>query len=162
MQKLLRRTAQAEKQVARRVAKAQRGQKTVERNERYVITGIAKTEIRRQRKEAVVARREAWQMGPLAPRRSSAAALWGTIASERVNGNFEHPAQFVEARCRWAGGREHLCLAVGDRVAIMEGPHKGQIGPIREISKDTGTVQLEDIGMVRCLPHCHRHRRPLC
>ncbi len=149
MQKLLRRTAQAEKQVARRAAKLQRGETAVEKYERLHITRVAKREIRLQRQEAKVARHETWEMGPLAPRRDSAASYWGTIAEERIASNFEHVEKFVDIRCQWAGGKEHLCLAEGDRVVIMEGPLKGRIGPIRTINKDSGTVQLEEVAKVR-------------
>lgn len=153
MQKLLKRTATAERTVARRAAKQERHQKRSELrtdfNNRMRSYGIVnKIRIDARRKQ-----REDWALGPLAPQRD-------TPIQDEYGGYFGatsvhlQMAPFGERQinlaCKWAGGKGFLCLKPGDRVAIMEGPDKGKIAPVRAIDMDKATVQLGGDDMNVC------------
>jgi large subunit ribosomal protein L24 len=154
MQKLLRRTAQAERQVARRVAKRKGKDASYERGEAVQTTAQFITpNLRWQRKVERAARREDWDMGPVAPRRDTLASTmnrhsttiqqWGVLANQRVFHQLKCTDAEKAAIAAWAGGVERLCLAEGDRVVVIEGPWKGKIAPISNIYKDSLTVTLK-------------------
>jgi large subunit ribosomal protein L24 len=103
--------------------------------------------------QARKARREDWEMGPIAPRREvprvadgnfADPILWGTISPARAFSNVQRSPQALEQRCAWAGGREFCCLAEGDRVVITEGPMKGRLDKVSQVDLDAGMVRLED------------------
>lgn len=147
MQKLLRRTAQAERQVLRRASKKGKMAQRAEQREDFKRRMAATQDSHRAVKEAARRRREDWEMGPLAPQRDtplkdSTDAYFGTMGLRRNMGeNF--PEKQRELACRWAGGRKTFCVKAGDRVAIMEGPDKGKIGTVKFISDEQGSVALE-------------------
>jgi large subunit ribosomal protein L24 len=158
MDQLIRRTRMAERQVARRlkVAANQRydrefkAKRTQERGQRA-------KEAHDARKQAIRARHEDWEMGPLAPRRDlpvkeddaeSDGIAWGSISASRLRLSTKQTEKELEASAAWAGGLKHLCLAPGDRVVVMEGHFKGKIGEVEKIDKDTAGVILKDVGKV--------------
>ena len=177
MLKLVKRTAQAEKQVARRRKIRERALDAIHDSRVNNVRKSLNEEIRLQEKQARRARREAWTMGPLAPQRNHAAAMadearrgrssftnrfgneqfaeeslphWGTLSIRRLRNEGSSPISEREAkaRCAWAGSPDFLCLAQGDRAVVTEGPFKGSIGPIKEIRVEQGTVTLEGVGRV--------------
>ncbi|CAK7209331.1 hypothetical protein SBRCBS47491_000407 [Sporothrix bragantina] len=172
MLKLAKRTAQAEKQVARRRKIRERALDAIHDSRVNNVRKSLNEEIQLQEKQARRARREAWLMGPLAPQRNHAAAMadearrgrssftnrfgneqfaeesiphWGSLSIRRLRNEGSSPISPRDAktRCAWAGTPTHLCLATGDRAVVTEGPFKGSIGPIKEIRVEQGTVTLE-------------------
>lgn len=146
MQKLLKRTAQAEKQVARRNAKrkklADRAELRGEFRKRMQSFAI----VNRMRVDARKKQREDWILGPLAPQRDTPVknefgTYFGAIPESVVMGTMGDKQ--LNLACKWAGGKDFLSIKAGDRVAIMEGPDKGQIAPIKSIEEDTGHVVLD-------------------
>ncbi|PHH78002.1 hypothetical protein CDD80_7513 [Ophiocordyceps camponoti-rufipedis] len=143
MQKLLKRTAQAERQVARRMKKRNKEEERAElRRERPRIVDA----LRSIAKDNKTARRtwiENWELGPLAPKRDLGCNNYGVIWENYRRTPPRPSPQVLEQRCGWAGGPHQLCLAPGDRVLIMDGPDKGKIDCIKDIQHEHGTVKLE-------------------
>lgn len=148
MQKLVKRTAQAQRQAARRarqhVEQVEIGNKI--RNRGALRSAVA--EVRNNIKEAREAQREAWEMGPLAPKRDLGFNGYGviseTLRQDWTNfGTSRARPEVVAKRCAWAGTPNQLNLAVGDRVVILNGPDKGKIDRIKDIKPEHGTVTLE-------------------
>lgn len=146
MQKLLRRTAQAEKQAARRRTKRsdalQRANQNLDFKKRMSAVRDANISLNEARRR----RREDWELGPLAPQRDTpiegrSGGYWGSLSLNRSMTNL--PDKQIELACKWAGGRRYLCLKTGDRVAIMQGPDKGKIGSVRTIVESEASVILE-------------------
>ncbi|CAK7566001.1 MAG: hypothetical protein SEPTF4163_003932 [Sporothrix epigloea] len=175
MLKLAKRTAQAEKQVARRRKIRERALDAIQTSRVNSLRRSLNDEIKLQEEQARRARREAWTMGPLAPQRNHAAAMadearrgrssntnrfgieqfaeeslphWGTLSIRRLRNDQSSPIspRGIKARCAWAGTPDFICLAQGDRVVVMEGPFKGNIGPIKELHIEQGTVVIEGVG----------------
>ncbi|KAF6844700.1 KOW domain-containing protein domain-containing protein [Colletotrichum musicola] len=147
MQRLMKRTAQAVKQVERRNRKKERmriGQlkaQTIREQKEYL------GELKQDIKEARLVRREKWEQGPNAPRRD-VLATYGALETNRSARQSRLRDEMIEARCAWAGGASQLGLRVGDRVVMIEGPEKGKIDKITNINMETATVQLESLGRV--------------
>ncbi|PFH58998.1 hypothetical protein XA68_12950 [Ophiocordyceps unilateralis] len=143
MQKLLRRTAHAERQAARRLKEKAKLQARSARAQDRPQFFNALREITKDDKAARRARIEDWELGPLAPKRDLGCNDYG-VSWEHFRLNHPDPdPEVVKRRCAWAGGPHLLNLAVGDRVLIMEGPDKGKIDRIKEIMHSSGTVRLE-------------------
>ncbi|KAI3394286.1 hypothetical protein diail_2933 [Diaporthe ilicicola] len=147
MQKLLRRTAQAERQAIRRSKKQGRSIKLAGQRQEFNrrMTGVQDTH--RSLKDAARRRREDWEMGSLAPQRdtplrNSNGAYWGTVSMSRHLAE-NIPEKQRDLACRWAGGRKTLCIKQGDRVAIMEGPDKGKISLVKWVGENGAFVALE-------------------
>ncbi len=159
MDKLLRRTRVAERQVARRAKKLERQKWAAETKwDRVRRKQTLRREVGEQMRQAIKSRHEDWELGPLAPRRDvsvldSNDVYWGSLSSSRFRQDYDMTTAEKEARCKWAGGLKNLCLAVGDRVVVTEGAHMHQIGEIEEINLDSATVSLKSHFMVsrRCL-----------
>lgn len=118
----------------------------------------AVSEIRQNLKDARQARREDWEMGPLAPKRDLGFNNYGafkeTVRQDWTNyGLHQARPQLIEHRCAWAGGARQLNLAPQDRVVIMDGPDKGKIDRIKDVQAENGTVTLENYHRV-----CYIHR----
>lgn len=149
MQKLAKRTAQAQRQAGRRAEhQARRQRKTALWQARAAVKGMNQ-EIKGNLADARLARREDWEMGPIAPKRDLGFNNYGlmsdpTRASHSYNGQHVISPKVVEKRCAWAGGTKQLNLAVGDRVVILEGPAKGKLDRIDSINTDLGTVTLRE------------------
>lgn len=174
MLKLARRTAQAEKQVARRSKVRERVLNAIRGDTVRNLRGLLNEELQRQAEQERRARREAWTMGPLAPQRNHAGSFadetrrgrssmsnrfgsemfveenvphYGSLSVRRIRNQDASPITPREAaaRCAWAGSPKTLCLSKGDRAVVMEGPFKGSIGPIKEIRLEQATVTLEGV-----------------
>ncbi|KAK5989330.1 hypothetical protein PT974_10845 [Cladobotryum mycophilum] len=149
MQKLVKRVAQAQRQATRRTKESVR-QTDIDTGLRTrQVLRNAVDEIRKNVKDARKARREDWEMGPLAPKRDLGYNEYGAIAEQArkdwtVFGLNKPRPQLVEQRCAWAGGVKQLNLAAGDRVVIQDGPDTGKIDRIKDIQLLTGTVMLEN------------------
>ncbi|OAA66450.1 kow motif domain containing protein [Niveomyces insectorum RCEF 264] len=120
MLKLARRTAQAEKQAARRAELQAAALQAVEDNKKNTFgSELFATE---------------------------SIPYWGSVSVRRLRSdNAPISPRQVEARCAWAGTPKRLCLAVGDRVVVMEGHFKGSIGPISEIVPEQGVLSIEGV-----------------
>ncbi|OHE97644.1 KOW domain-containing protein domain-containing protein, partial [Colletotrichum orchidophilum] len=147
MQRLIKRTAQAEKQVARRMKKRARGEGGAEKAQRARDQRNMLTELNKDIKTARLVRQEKWDLGPLAPRRDVFES-YGALQTNRQSRSTPLKPEEIEARCAWAGGCQYLNLAVKDRVVLLEGPEKGKIDRISSINLEYGTVQLENIAKV--------------
>lgn len=126
MQKILRRTALAKRQAARRAANRAGADNTEQRRIRQNNNGITGATIQADIQAERLARREDWIMGPLAPRRDVGENkdLYGTVSTRRLQG-----VDVAEDK------RKDWCLKVNDRVVIAVEGHRdrGKIGQIREI-----------------------------
>jgi large subunit ribosomal protein L24 len=152
MDKLARRVRMAERQVARRLKKEAKTEYLwTTKMERMRTTKELGRDASKSIKQAIVARREDWELGPLAPRRdvprvelNAADNAWGTIGVTRALMSLKLNERQLEARCAWAGGSKYLCLMPGDRVVVVEGTMKGKIDKVAEINIEEGVVQLAD------------------
>lgn len=155
MDKLIKRTATAERQVARRLREAAKRSHRRQLGERIRRAKSAVEDLNRNVYNARRVRHEAWELGPLAPRRTiengygiaTEHARTARQTSDMLLRPFER-----EARCEWAGGSKYLNLAPGDRVVILEGHDKGNIDTITSVNASTGTVELKEFGKVCVLP----------
>ncbi|GKT50019.1 uncharacterized protein ColSpa_10200 [Colletotrichum spaethianum] len=147
MQKLIKRTAQAEKQVARRIKKRSRVENGTEKAQRFRDQRNQLTELNKDVKTARLVRHEKWALGPLAPRRDVFDS-YGALQTNRQGRSTPLKPEEIEARCAWAGGCQYLNIAVNDRVVLLEGPDKGKIDRIASINLEYGTVTLKDIAKV--------------
>ena len=101
-----------------------------------------------QIKAARIARREDWELGPLAPKRDvgDKAETYGTVNTLRSKG------PVLTKKARWDQrlyiGGKYPTIVVGDRVAIMEGRDKGKIGMVVEMDFSRGECKVEGLNMV--------------
>ncbi|KAG6004817.1 hypothetical protein E4U21_000773 [Claviceps maximensis] len=148
MQKLVKRAAQAQRQATRR-AKQQMEQRNIDtrmRNREALRNAVS--EVRQNLKDARQARKEDWELGPLAPKRDLGFNNYGAFKEGARqdwsnDGLYHQRPQLLEQRCAWAGGVRQLNLAPQDRVVIMDGPDKGKIDRIKEVRPESGTVTLQ-------------------
>ncbi|KAM3072439.1 hypothetical protein ACMFMG_009240 [Clarireedia jacksonii] len=150
MQKVIRRTALAEKQAARRLMR--RKERTL--RERWKTQNEQRTMYEREQArifaESKVARKENWELGPLAPRRDvgKKKETYGAIESQFIQGPEMRKSEAEEILALW-GGR-FLNIREGDRVVILEGRDKGKIGSVLQVDKKRAEVTVEDMNMVCC------------
>ncbi|KAG5985613.1 hypothetical protein E4U43_005971 [Claviceps pusilla] len=148
MQKLAKRAAQAQRQATRRARQQMERQNIDHRIQNRQALRSAVSEIRQNLKDARQARKEDWELGPLAPKRDLGFNNYGAFA-ENVrqdwtnSGLHQQKPQLIEQRCAWAGGVRQLNLAPQDRVVIMDGPDKGKIDRIKDVQPESGTVTLQ-------------------
>lgn len=148
MQKLAKRAAQAQRQASRRT-RLQMEQENVDSKLRSRLAlRSAVEEVRQNLKDARKARKEDWELGPLAPKRDLGFNDYGAfkenVRQDWSNYGLHQPnPKVIEQRCAWAGGVKQLNLAPGDRVVIQDGPDKGKIDRIRSVQPQSGTVTLE-------------------
>ena len=148
MQKVIRRAFFAEKQAARRTARKK------ERSTRSWLS-----QVRRETKEtyaqevkqlraAQTARREDWELGPLAPRRDvgNDKAAYGTVDQNQLRLRMLDYDRRAEA-LKSIGGR-FLNIVKGDRVVLLEGRDKGKIGKITEVDLPRAACRVEGLNMV--------------
>ncbi|KAH8888258.1 hypothetical protein GQ53DRAFT_261441 [Thozetella sp. PMI_491] len=149
MDKLLRRTRMAERQVARRAKKMERLKWTSDTKwDRISRKQALRREVGEQMRLAIKARHEDWELGPLAPRRDVSLldkndVYWGSVSASRFRQDYELTKAEKEARCKWAGGLQNICIAQGDRVVVLEGAYKNQIGEIEDINLQSACVSLK-------------------
>jgi large subunit ribosomal protein L24 len=154
MEKILSRVRMAERQVARRVKRRNELVHAVKKNERTQAITRARQQAGLALNTAIKARHEDWELGRLAPRRDVSKVdrfgnYWGSISTDRAMLQFTLTDEQKNARAAWAGGSQYLCIAVGDRVVVTEGPYKGKISAISSIDRSNMTVQLHgNIGIV--------------
>ncbi|KAI9848182.1 MAG: hypothetical protein M1837_000856 [Sclerophora amabilis] len=140
MQAVLRRTALAKAQAARRAAK-RRGKnasdtRLIKKDQVDFVRRAEGQDIRKARK----ARREDWELGPLAPRRDvgDLRDTYGTVDSRRIQG-IDKPRK---ERTRFWN------IVEGDRVVLLEGRDKGKIGEVKSVSKEKEEVLVRGLNMV--------------
>jgi large subunit ribosomal protein L24 len=146
MQKLLRRSALAEKQAARRLAKRTDKATRVALKQRIQSHKILNREAAEDEKVARLVRREDYELGPLAPKRDvgDKKDTYGTISPRRMRGE-EIP---YEERKKQMGGGVYPLIVPGDRVVILEGMDKGRIGPVQSIDVKRQEIVVEGLNMV--------------
>ncbi|KAG5918273.1 hypothetical protein E4U42_006931 [Claviceps africana] len=148
MQKLVKRAAQAERQASRRSRQQLERHNVDGRIRNRAVLRSAVAEIRQNLKDARQARKDDWELGPLAPKRdlgfNSYGAFKESLRQDWTNaGMYQQKPQLIAQRCAWAGGVRQLNLAPQDRVVIMYGPDKGKIDRIKGVQAESGTVTLE-------------------
>ncbi|KAL5615130.1 uncharacterized protein BROUX77_000967 [Berkeleyomyces rouxiae] len=146
MDKIIRRTHLAQRHAMRRRAqKAEVKHAETRVNTRRQVVDSTR-ELLDQRKQAVKQTQNLWKKGPLAPN-LSVLESYGIVNQPFRLDNREVPVRedIVKKRCEWAGGVRFLNLALGDRVVIREGPMKGKIDTIMELSPETGCVRLSNL-----------------
>ncbi|OAA44265.1 KOW motif containing protein [Metarhizium rileyi] len=149
MQKLVKRAAQAQRQATRRAQQQMERENVDHRMRNRQALRSAVSEVRQNLKDARQARKEDWEMGPLAPKRDLGFNDYGafkeSVRQDWTNyGLYRARPQLIEKRCAWAGGVRQLNLAPQDRVVIMDGPDKGKIDRIKDVQAENGTVTLEN------------------
>ncbi|KFY13799.1 hypothetical protein V491_06271, partial [Pseudogymnoascus sp. VKM F-3775] len=147
MQAVIRRTVLAERQAARRLVKRRiknhhEEMKTRREHERFAqknLTGDIKT--------ARAARREDYDLGPLAPRRDVGLKkdTYGTIHSHRLHG--QKLTMEERLAVNPSGGR-YANIVAGDRVVVLEGADKGRIGKVQSFDKEKQQITVEGLNMV--------------
>lgn len=151
MQKILKRVATAERVVAKRKATRDR---QAWNKERYG----ERDEVRYQRAQmaddygrAKRAIKDDWYLGPNSPNINVGehGATHGAISEARYQMSASLRDHQKAARCEWLGGHKNLNLVEGDRVVLLEGPDKGQIGKITTLQKDKMEVIVEGLNKVR-------------
>ncbi|KAI9715957.1 MAG: hypothetical protein M1812_005591 [Candelaria pacifica] len=140
MQKVLQRTANAKKQHARKLEKFRVKREQTQRSiDAQQFSPVGK-QIQQDLKNARKARREDWELGPLAPRRNvgTDSDLYGATDPRRLRG----PEIPEEKRI------EFWNIVERDRVVIIKGRDKGSIGRIKEVYKKSEEVIVEGLNMV--------------
>lgn len=141
MQKLLKRTAQVEKQAARR--KSVNRSKNASDTRRILL--LQHKVHNRARREMYVSAREArkedWLLGPLAPRRDigDRAETYGTV-----------PLRMLETPEKLDGKWKKWGIKEGDRVCVVGGNEreKGKIGVVREVKEKAETCKVQGLNMI--------------
>jgi large subunit ribosomal protein L24 len=107
-----------------------------------------KREIATDIKAARLARREDWELGPLAPKRDVGLKreTYGTISTSRLRGK----ELTLEERLKLNpdGGR-YPTIVAGDRVVLLQGRDKGKIGKVASLDAARQEVTVEGLNMVR-------------
>ncbi|KAG6055924.1 hypothetical protein E4U17_002623 [Claviceps sp. LM77 group G4] len=148
MQKLLKRAQQAQRRARRQLDVKNEGEEVGNRLRTRHSLREAVEEARQNVLDARKARKEDWELGPIAPKRDLGFNSYG-IASSSIrldwsnDGRARVRPEILEKRCAWAGEPAKLNLAPGDRVVLLDGPDRGKIDRIEEINESTGTVLLE-------------------
>lgn len=151
MQKVIRRTLLAERQAARRTEKRKAIKLREWAKTNREQTNYALRDVKNDLVKARQARREDWELGPLAPKRDVGdyKEKYGTISTNRLTGP-ELERKDIDKALETVGGK-HLHIVTGDRVVILEGRDKGRIGKVKETSRERAEVTVEGLNMV-CLP----------
>ncbi|KAG4438407.1 hypothetical protein IFR05_006113 [Cadophora sp. M221] len=148
MQKVFRHTVLAERQAARRSAKRTDLKFRAKwKNENDQNIYHRKDEVKHL-KDARVARREDYEMGPLAPRRDvgDLKDTYGTVNSNRMRGRPLHGKEKWDILNFWGG--KFLNIVKGDRVVILEGRDKGKIGTLTDIDIKRAECRVEGLNMM--------------
>ena len=92
-----------------------------------------------------MARREDWELGPLAPARNvgDAKETYGAMEMERVR-----PVDIAEEK-----RVKFWNIVENDRVVVIEGRDKGKIGIVKSLEKKSNMVVVGGLNMAsRCFP----------
>ncbi|KAI9845376.1 MAG: hypothetical protein M1838_001776 [Thelocarpon superellum] len=140
MQKVLRRTALAKAQAARRAARSADKNASIARSIKREQDRVPQGEAYQDVRNARIARREDRELGPLAPRRDvgELKETYGSMSQRRVRG-IEKPR---EERTRFWN------IVVGDRVVLVDGRDKGKIGEVSAIYGKSEEVMVKGLNMV--------------
>ncbi|KAH7356643.1 hypothetical protein BKA65DRAFT_495117 [Rhexocercosporidium sp. MPI-PUGE-AT-0058] len=148
MQKVFRHTILAERQAARRSAKRTESKFRAKwKNERDQ-TGYHRKDEIKQIKDARLARREDYEMGPLAPRRDvgDQKDTYGTVSLNRTRGRPLHGKEKWDILNFWGG--KFLNIVKEDRVVILEGRDKGKIGKVIAIDRKRAECTIDELNMM--------------
>ena len=149
MQAVIRRTVLAEKQAARRLVKRRTKNNHEQMKTRREHERFAQKDVTGDIKNARRARREDYDLGPLAPRRNVGLKeeTYGTVHTNRLRG----PELTMEERLKVnpSGGR-YSNIVNGDRVVLLEGPDKGRIGKVQGFDYKRQELTVQGLNMV-CL-----------
>jgi large subunit ribosomal protein L24 len=152
MQKVLQRTVFAERQAARRLAKRKEQNERIWRKSNRDQTRYSRKESTSLLKNARLARREDWELGPLKPRRDvgDSKDTYGTVSTQQLRG----PVLEEEARkkAREAIGGRFMNIVKGDRVVLLSGKDKGKIGKINAVDTERCEFTVAGLNMVCSLP----------
>jgi large subunit ribosomal protein L24 len=150
MQKVIRRSALAKAQAARRLARRKERDIRITNKSKREQENYVKKEVAADIKASRLARREDWELGPLAPRRDVGLKkeTYGTVSTMRLRGK----ELTLEERLKLNpdGGR-YPTIVVGDRVVLLHGRDKGKIGKIVALDAARQEVTVEGLNMVRFL-----------
>ncbi|KFA61217.1 hypothetical protein S40285_06449 [Stachybotrys chlorohalonatus IBT 40285] len=153
MQKLLKRANQAQRQAQRRATEVAKRDRINAINRNKESLRRANQEVRQNLRDSRQARQDAWELGPLAPKRDLGFNGYGLLKESArtdwsMDGRLSLKPELLEKRCAWAGGSKQLNLAPKDRVVILDGPDRGKIDRIKEINLAVGSVTLENCHQV--------------
>jgi large subunit ribosomal protein L24 len=98
-------------------------------------------------REARLARREDWEMGPLAPKRDVGehADTYGAIKDVTTFGGLRSK----QKEKMWNGGQIFRWpIAEGDRVVMLGGPDEGRIGTVMSLIHDRNMVKVKGLNQV--------------
>ncbi|KAI9680475.1 MAG: hypothetical protein M1817_003915 [Caeruleum heppii] len=140
MQKVLRRTALAKAQAAKKAKKRRNKDESIERAVLRQQHGVLRKQISRDIRTERTARREDVDYGSLAPRRDvgDAKETYGTMDTRRLKG----PEIPREERLKlWT-------IVPGDRVVSIEGRDKGKIAEVRSIDGKRNEVEVQGLNLV--------------
>ncbi|KFX93125.1 hypothetical protein O988_06975 [Pseudogymnoascus sp. VKM F-3808] len=147
MQAVIRRTVLAERQAARRLVKRRTKNHHEEMKTRREHERFAQKQLTGDIKNARAARREDYDLGPLAPRRDVGLKkdTYGTIHSHRLQGQ---KLTDEEKKAVNPSGWRYANIVAGDRVVLLEGADKGRIGKVQSFDKEKQQVTIEGLNMV--------------
>ncbi|RKF78345.1 putative kow domain-containing protein domain-containing protein [Golovinomyces cichoracearum] len=147
-QKLLRKAVMAKNQLARRTARQkdreERDQRKTDRENNFFTYRQKKNIILAERK----ARREDWELGPLAPKRDvgDRKDTYGAVDGQLIRGP-KLSKEEAEEKMKDFGGK-FLSLFKGDRVVLLEGRDKGKIGKVISIDKERAECTVEGLNLI--------------
>jgi large subunit ribosomal protein L24 len=147
MQKVIRRSAFAKAQAARRLARRkEREARITAKTTREQVTFVNR-EIASDVRTARLTRREDWELGPLVPKRDVGLKkeTYGTVSTMRLRGK----ELTMEERLKLNpdGGRYPTIIA-GDRVVLLSGRDKGKIGKVTALDAKRQEVTVEGLNLV--------------
>lgn len=159
MQRVIRRSELAKAQAARRLARRKERDIRVSAKSRREQENYVKKEIATDIKAARLARREDWELGPLAPKRDVGLKkeTHGTISTMRLRG--KELSMDERLKLNPDGGR-YANIVVGDRVVLLQGRDKGKIGQITALDAKRQEVTIKGLNMV-CFLSTNVYCRPL-
>jgi large subunit ribosomal protein L24 len=150
MQKVIRRSVLAKAQAVRRLARRKERDIRITNRSKREQENYVKKEVATDIKAARLARREDWELGPLAPKRDVGLKkdTYGTISTMRLRGK----ELTLEERLKLNpdGGR-YPTIVAGDRVVLLQGRDKGKIGKVAALDAARQEVTVEGLNMVRFL-----------
>lgn len=151
MQKIIRRTAFAEAQAARRLSRKKEKQEALVRKGHREHFRHVKASHVNDIKTARLARREDWELGPIAPRRDVGLSkeTYGTINNLRIQGPVLTLAERKELNPN--SGR-YANIVAGDRVVLLEGRDKGKISKIASVDGPRQECTVEGLNLVCAHP----------
>ena len=141
MQKVLRRTALAKAQYARKEAaranKLRSTDRKLRQQDQVLQNEVTRSSVYASRR----ARREDWLLGPLAPRRDvgDLKDTYGTVSPRRLRGVTVPKDKRID-----------YCLEVGDRVVIVEEGHKdrGKISELKDVMDEQQQCMVQGLNLV--------------